>query len=196
MIAEELPQDPYALFESWFAEAQAEEPHDANAMALATSGAGGPSVRMVLMKDVSPAGFTFYTNEISKKGEQLRESGNAALLFYWKSLRRQIRVEGPVRQVPEAESNAYFASRPRGSQIGAWASKQSSVLPERQTLTNRIADFESKFAGTDVPRPPTWYGWLVEPRSFEFWIDRRDRLHERYVYERTGDSWQTHMLYP
>lgn len=196
MNLDDLPDDPFALFSSWMEEAEAGEPHDANAMALATTGPGGPSVRMVLLKDVSKGGFVFYTNAESRKGEDLVSGSEAALLFYWKSLRRQIRVEGPVTRVSDGEADIYFASRPRGSQIGAWASLQSRPLPDREDLDRRTRTFEEKFAGGDVPRPPHWYGWRVTPRHFEFWIDRRDRLHERYTYAPTGEGWAKGMLYP
>ena len=196
MNTETLPDDPFALFHRWMEEAEAAEPHDANAMALATTGTSGPSARMVLLKDVSKGGFVFYTNAESRKGEELQAGSAAALLFYWKSLRRQIRIEGPVARVSDEEADAYFASRPRGSQIGAWASLQSRELPARAELDRRTAMFEERFAGGDVPRPEHWYGWRVTPRHFEFWIDRRDRLHERYIYAPAGGGWTKAMLYP
>ncbi|MGB3721361.1 MAG: pyridoxamine 5'-phosphate oxidase [Pacificimonas sp.] len=194
----DLPDIPFTLFDSWMAEAKAGEPHDANAMALATATAGGaPSVRMVLLKDVSDGGFVFYTNLTSRKGDELAANQSVSLLFYWKSLRRQIRIEGKAQPVSTAEADAYFASRPRGSQIGAWASDQSSALDDRDTLKTRIAEIEAQYDGKTVPRPPHWSGWRVIPERFEYWIDRRSRLHERYIYTPDGKGgWITHMLYP
>ncbi len=194
----DLPHTPFALFDTWMTEAEAGEPHDANAMALATATTGGtPSVRMVLLKDVSEGGFVFYTNLTSRKGDELAANQAVSLLFYWKSLRRQIRIEGKAQPVTDAEADSYFASRPRGSQIGAWASMQSSKLDDRATLKARVAEYEAKFAGGDVPRPQHWSGWRVMPDRFEYWIDQRSRLHERYIYERDDDGgWATHMLYP
>ena len=197
MTLSRLPADPFALFGTWMREAEDAEPHDANAMALATATAGAaPSVRMVLLKDVSEGGFVFYTNLTSRKGEDLQANAQAALLFYWKSLRRQIRVTGTVMPVSDAEADAYFASRPRGSQLGAWASDQSSPLDDRRTLEARLAEVEARYEGVDIPRPPHWSGWRLMPDAFEYWIDRRDRLHERYTYEREGAGWRTGMLYP
>lgn len=194
------PDDPFVLFSRWLAEAEAGEPHDANAMALATARAdGSPSVRMVLLKDVSDGGFVFYTNAESRKGEELTANPQAALLFHWKSLRRQIRIEGRVHPVKGAEADRYFASRGRGSQIGAWASLQSRPLPSREELERRTADFDKDFGGNAVPRPPHWYGWRLVPDAFEFWVDRRDRLHERYTYRRksgSDEAWTQGMLYP
>jgi pyridoxamine 5'-phosphate oxidase len=189
--------DPFVLFDLWFAEAQASEPNDPNAMALATVGADGqPSVRMVLLKGHSPDGFVFYTNLGSRKSCQLIECGHAALLFHWKSLRRQIRIEGVVGRVDNATADAYFATRSRNSQLGAWASDQSQPLDSRETFEARFAAEEERFAGKDVTRPPHWSGYNIWPHRIEFWQDREFRLHERWLYIRDGDSWTTGMLYP
>jgi len=190
--------DPHALFEAWLADATASEPNDPNAMALATvDGRGRPSLRMVLMKDHGPGGFTFYTNFESRKAVELLAHPEAALLFHWKSLRRQVRVEGPVTPVDDATADAYFATRPRDSQIGAWASDQSRPLDARETFAQRIAQEEARFAGAPVPRPPHWSGFRLMPRAIEFWLDRPFRLHERTRYEADGASgWTAGLLYP
>lgn len=190
-------QDPYALFDTWFQEAAEKEPNDPNAMALATVGADGqPSIRMVLLKGVDARGFTFYTNYESRKGRQLLENPKAALCFHWKALRRQVRVEGPVEQVGAEEADAYFASRPRGSQIGAWASLQSRPLAGRFELEKRIAQYTAKFGLGAVPRPSYWSGFRVLPSRIEFWEDRPFRLHDRLVYHRRDEGWETERLYP
>jgi pyridoxamine 5'-phosphate oxidase len=191
--------EPFELFDRWFAEAQASEPNDPNAMALATVDADGlPDVRMVLLKGHDARGFVFYTNTHSAKGRELAGQPQAALLFHWKSLRRQVRVRGRVEAVSEAESDAYFASRPRGSQVGAWASDQSATLSAREVLEAKVAEFDAKFDGADVPRPPHWRGYRIVPAQIEFWRDRRSRLHERWVFSRAGDddAWATRMLNP
>ena len=189
--------DPIEQFAAWFAEAEHSEPHDANAMAVGTVDAGGmPSVRMVLMKDFSDRGFVFYTNFESRKGEQLLANSKAALCFHWKLLDRQVRIEGPVESVTEAEADAYFASRPRDSQIGAWASRQSRVLLSRFDLEKQIARYAAKHALGKVPRPPYWSGFRVRPERIEFWRQRAFRLHDRLVYSRGGNGWTTKRLFP
>ena len=189
--------DPLALFDQWFAEARASEPNDAEAMTLATADADErPTARMVLLKGHGPDGFTFYTNEQSAKGGQLAENPHAALLFHWKSLRRQVRIEGRVDRVPDTEADAYFATRGRDSQLGAWASDQSRPLDSRATFEQRFEQIKDRFEGHDVPRPPHWRGYRVIPDRIEFWLDREHRLHERRLFSRDGDSWSEGLLYP
>jgi len=190
-------QDPIALFTDWLAEASAREPNDPNAMALATADESGlPDVRMVLLKDADERGFVFYTNLESAKGRQLAANRQAALLFHWKSLRRQVRVRGAVSPVSDAEADAYWATRARPSQLGAWASDQSRPLPDRMALEKRIAEAGLRFGLGRPPRPPHWSGFRVAPQTVEFWRDRPFRLHERLVFERAGDGWATHRLFP
>jgi pyridoxamine 5'-phosphate oxidase len=192
-----MASDPHALFEEWLAEARLSEPNDPTAMALATAdGEGIPSVRMVLLKGHDARGFVFYTNLDSRKGGELAANPRAALLFHWKSLRRQVRVEGPVEPVAEAEADAYFASRARESQLGAWASDQSRPLDRRETFEARYQEMVSRFEGQDVPRPPRWAGWRVASERIEFWSDRAFRLHERRLFTRSGDGWDEGLLYP
>ena len=189
--------DPLDLFNTWFAEAQKSEPNEANAMALATVDAEGrPSVRMVLLKGADARGFVFYTNYESRKGQELLATKRAALCFHWKSLKRQIRIEGPAATVGDDEADAYFASRDRGSQIGAWASLQSRPLEGKLQLMGRVAKFAAQFGVSAVPRPPHWSGFRIVPERIEFWRDAKFRLHDRLVYERDGAGWKTETLYP
>jgi pyridoxamine 5'-phosphate oxidase len=196
-----LPQltadDPLALFADWLKEATEKEPNDPNAVAVATVDADGlPDVRMVLLKDADARGFVFYTNLESAKGRQLAASPKAALLFHWKSLRRQVRVRGPVTLVTDAEADEYWRTRARPAQLGAWASAQSQELPDRLALEKKIAEYGLRFGLGKVPRPPHWSGYRVEPQVIEFWRDRPFRLHERLVFERYGEGWTTHRLFP
>ncbi len=197
-------EDPFLLFEIWMKEAEKSEPNDPNAMALATVDAGGvPNVRTVLLKDVdaphiTDRGFVFYTNFESAKGRELLANPKAALLFYWKSLERQIRIRGPVSLVAHGEADAYYASRPRLSRIGAWASHQSRPLSSRDVLEAKVHHFEAKFPDEAIPRPAYWSGFRVLPVEMEFWMSRPFRLHDRIVFRRDAprDSWQKTRLYP
>lgn len=189
--------DPFQLFSDWFAEAQASEPNDPEAMSLATATPDGrPSVRIVLLKGHGPEGFTFYTNLDSRKGAELAANSRAALLFHWKSLRRQVRVEGPVETVSDSDADEYFATRARDSQLGAWASWQSRPLDARETFEKRFDEMSRRFDGDTVPRPPRWSGFRMKPESFEFWIDRPHRLHERRVFKPAAGGWREGLLYP
>ncbi len=190
--------DPFQLFDEWFAEARESEPNDPEAMALATADeVGNPTVRMVLLKGHGPEGFIFYTNEESEKGRDLSVNPSGALLFHWKSLRRQIRIEGEVGRVSGEEADAYFATRSRDSQLGAWASQQSRPLESREVFEGRYEEMKQRFEGQQVPRPPYWGGFRLVPLIFEFWQDRPHRLHERRVFLAQNDgAWDEGLLYP
>ncbi|MCS6933496.1 MAG: pyridoxamine 5'-phosphate oxidase [Acetobacteraceae bacterium] len=194
--------DPFALFSDWFAEAEAAEPNDPNAMCLATATPdGAPSARMVLLKGLDPEGapargFVFYTNLESRKGREIAANPRAALLFHWKSLGRQVRIEGPLAPVAPEEADAYYASRPRLSRIGAWASRQSQPLGSRSELEAAVEAFDSRFPGEDIPRPSHWSGFRLTPERIEFWRERPFRLHERLLFTREGEGWRSGLLYP
>jgi pyridoxamine 5'-phosphate oxidase len=190
-------RDPIALFQAWLGEALKSEPSDGNAMTLATVDADGlPDARMVLLKGVDAGGFTFFTNTSSAKGAQLAANPKAALVFHWKSLRRSVRIRGHAQPVTDAEADAYFATRARGAQLGAWASDQSHPLPDPLALERRIAEAAVKFGVGKVARPPHWSGYRLVPATIEFWRDRPFRLHERLAFTRAGDDWTTQRLYP
>src|SRR4051812_35272180 len=189
--------EPFRLWQAWFDEAVKGEPRDPTAMSLATVDPDGmPDVRTVLLKGVDERGFVFYTNTESNKGRELAANPKAALVFHWKSLRRQIRARGPVTPVSEAEADAYFASRPRDSRIGAWASQQSRPLESRFALEKAVARFAAKHAVGEVPRPPYWTGYRIAPLAMEFWADRPFRLHDRVLFTRQGEGWAKARLYP
>lgn len=189
--------EPFALFGAWLADAEKSEPNDPNAMALATvDGAGMPDVRMVLLKGIDEHGFVFYTNLESAKGTELLANMKAALCFHWKSLRRQVRVRGGVERVSEAEADGYFATRARGSRIGAWASRQSRPLESRFALEKAVAEYTAKYALGEIPRPPHWSGFRIVPETIEFWHDRPFRLHDRIVFSRKDGGWEKTRLYP
>jgi pyridoxamine 5'-phosphate oxidase len=189
--------DPVAVFEAWMAEAAKSEPNDPNAVCLATATPDGrPSARMVLLKGVDPRGFVFYTNLESRKGGELAANPHAALCFHWKTLQRSVRVEGPVEPVSAEEADAYYASRARGSRIGAWASRQSRPLEGRWALEKAVAEHTVRFGIGEIPRPPFWSGFRLTPSRIELWRDMPFRLHERRVFHRAGPGWEMEMLYP
>lgn len=196
--ADSAPEDPIMLFEQWFSEAKSSEINDPNAMTLATVDENGrPSARIVLLKALDPRGFVFFTNRESRKGQALTIHPYAALNFHWKSLTRAVRIEGQVEIIADAESDEYYHSRPRGSRIGAWASRQSRPLENRTTLQDRVSALESEYGALDtIPRPPHWGGYRVIPDYIEFWHDGGFRLHTRLTYKKVGDRWQRGMLYP
>ena len=196
-MSDNAAENPVQKFNIWLAEAAESEPNDPNAVALATATPDGrPTLRMVLLKDATESGFVFYTNLESRKGEQLRANPFAAMTFHWKTRRRQVRVEGPVEPVSPSEADAYFASRPRLSQIGAWASQQSRPLAHRFDLEKRVAEFTAKFHVGRVPRPDFWSGFRLVHQRIEFWEEREFRLHDRLVYSRAATGWHTEKLYP
>ena len=192
-----MAEDPNKLFDDWLGEARASEPNDPEAMALATAGGDGrPSVRMVLLKGHGPDGFSFFTNAGSRKGEELFANPAASLLFHWKSLRRQVRIDGAVERLSDAEADEYFATRGRDSQLGAWASQQSRPLDRSETFERQFEEYKSRYEGEDVPRPPYWTGFRVVPERIEFWEDRPHRLHHRRLFTKAGDGWSEGLLYP
>lgn len=192
-----MTDDPFSLFENWFAEARKTETNDSNAMTIATADASGqPSARMVLLKGHDRDGFVFYTNQESRKAADIAANSKAAILFHWKSLRRQIRIEGGLSTVSDRTADAYFATRSRDSQLGAWASDQSRPLDSRATFEARFAEVQARFEGQDVTRPPHWSGYRLTPKRFEFWQDREHRLHERRIFDGNGNIWTEGMLYP
>ena len=197
LLESNVASDPYAQFDQWFQQALGSEVREPTAMTLATADmAGRPSARIVLLKDFDPRGFVFYTNYQSRKGLELAANPQAALLFFWPELERQVRVEGPVSPVSAPESDAYYASRPLGSRIGAWASQQSRPLESRFALEKAVAEYTARFALGDIPRPPYWSGFRIKPQSIEFWHDRKFRLHDRIEFRRDGDGWSKVRMYP
>tara|TARA_Y100001970_G_scaffold288065_1_gene414281 strand:- start:1064 stop:1696 length:633 start_codon:yes stop_codon:yes gene_type:complete len=191
-------QNPIVLFKKWFADAEKSEINDPNALSLATSSPNGlPSVRMVLLKGLSEKGFVFYTNFKSKKGNDLKKNPKASMCFHWKSLRRQVRVSGKAAVINDDEADKYYSSRAYGSRIGAWASSQSQVMKNRNEFLDKIKEFEKKYPDEkNVPRPPHWSGWRVEPNNIEFWLEIKNRIHERLNYKKENGNWVREILYP
>lgn len=197
MTESDLSENPVAEFQRWFDFARRVGLHQPNAFSLSTVGPdGAPSSRMLLLKGIAPDGFAFFTNYESRKGAELEANPRAAMLFFWSELHRQVRIEGRVERMADEESARYFATRPRGSRIGAWASRQSRPLSGRDELAREVKDIEQRFAGSDVPLPPFWGGYRLRPQRFEFWQGRADRLHDRIVFERAGDAWRKFRLSP
>ncbi len=191
------PNDPIKIFKHLYIQIHESSTEEPTAMSLATANNEGvPSVRIVLLKDFDESGFVFYTNMASRKAKELRENPMAALCFYWEPIYYQVRIEGTVNIVADTEADAYFASRPRASQIGAWASRQSNVLKTRDELAKRIAKYDAKFKGIEAPRPEFWSGFRLLPNTIEFWLRHPDRLHERTLYTRVGELWESNLLYP
>ena len=190
--------NPFELFKIWMKEAEKKEENDPNALSLATANKNGaPSVRIVLLKDVNAEGFVFYTNLESQKSKEISENPNASMCFHWKSLLRQVRVSGKIAFVTDPEADKYFHSRPHGSKIGAWASKQSKVLTNRAELEKRVDDYKKQFSNTkNIPRPSNWSGWMLKPDSIEFWLGEADRIHERLRYFKVKNQWNKELLYP
>jgi len=194
---DELPDSPYPFFEKWFNEAVTSKILDPYAMVISTaSSVGNPSTRVVYMRDLSEDGLIFYTNYNSSKGIDIDENPKASTLFFWGELERQIRIQGHVKKVSNVQSDSYFSKRPRASQIGAWASNQSNEISSREELEQKVKEFEQKFSGIDVPRPPHWGGYIISPSSFEFWQGRPSRLHDRFLYSKEGDLWKIKRLSP
>lgn len=198
MQSDNITENPYDLFDRWFQDAKSSEPNDPNAMCLATADSRGrPTNRMVLLNGLDDRGFIFYTNAESRKGNNIAQNPFGALCFHWKSLRKQVRIEGPIEEVTDSEADTYYNSRPRGSRIGAWASQQSRELDEFSELEDAVAKYEKKFEGIeDIPRPPYWKGFRVLPERIEFWINGEFRLHRRYIYESSKDGWRKYMINP
>ena len=197
MAARPVTDDPIERFQEWFREAEQAGVEVPEAMTLATAGAdGAPSARMLLLKGADDEGFVFYSGYVSRKAGELDQNPRAALVFYWRPLGKQVRVEGPVERVSEGESAAYFATRPRGSQLAAWASQQSQPLDGREELERRYAELERKYEGREVPRPPHWGGYRLRPETIEFWEHRENRLHERFCYTRAREGWRAELLSP
>jgi pyridoxamine 5'-phosphate oxidase len=197
LVEDDVDPDPIVQFHNWFEKVIEADLHEPNAMTFATaSREGGPSARIVLLKGYDERGFVFYTNYEGRKARELEANPLCALLFYWGELERQVRVEGRASRIPGEESDAYFSSRPRGSRLGAWASEQSQPVEDRNVLEERVRALEAEYEGREIPRPPFWGGYRVEPEIVEFWQGRENRLHDRIVYRRTGEGWKMERLQP